>query len=242
MRYVRRDLNPQEIQDIEQRSHFEELAPTEGSASGPHVTYASTVPAGRSARGSVSVFIQQAQVPGGDSGLNRFTISIAGCGVEERCSVIRGRAERASEQVVNQRLPLDGSGISAVFFGDANRDGLTDVLVRFSDGSGSLYQARQPRPAGAARTTLPTIQGNGGAASPIVHEAPTVAPQSDQPAREHPVSANPEPPRESRQALPVTIHSQPVTGTVSVDEDADGLTYLLMQGVYELLYRSSGAY
>lgn len=242
MRYVRRNLSSQEIQDLAQRSHFEELTPTEGSASGPHVTYASTVPAGRSARGSVSVFIQQAQVPGGDSGLNRFTISIAGCGVEERCSVIRGRAERASEQVVNQRLPLDGTAISAVLFGDANRDGLTDVLVRFSDGSGSLYQAQRPLSRGTARTASPMVTRDSGTTAPIVHEAPTVAPQSDQPAREHPVSANPEPPRESRQELPVTIHGQPVTGTVSVDEDADGLTYLLMQGVYELLYRSSGAY
>lgn len=243
MRYVRRDLRPQEIQDLSNRVELQDLAPSEGSAEGPHVTYASTVPAGRNARGSVSVFIEQAQVPGGDSGLKRFSISIAGCGVEERCSVIRSRAERASQEVVHQRMPLDGAGISAVLFGDANRDGLTDVLVRFSDGSGSLYQAQMPAARRAtqrpAAHEVPSL-GNGGTPRPITSEAPSQTARTEEPSR--PVPAAPVSSSERSLPLSVTLHSQAVTGAVVIDEEADDFTFMLMQGVYDLLYRSAGAY
>ncbi|HEX5032955.1 MAG TPA: hypothetical protein VFW62_00620, partial [bacterium] len=74
--------------------------------------------------------------------LNVFSISVRSCGGgQPSCSTVQARSERASQELTQQRMPLDGLGISAVLYGDANRDGLNDVLVQFSDGTGTLYQA-----------------------------------------------------------------------------------------------------
>lgn len=142
MSFTPRPLTSQQVQQLIDGNGFQALPPNQGSPDGPSLSYSNTVPGGRNSRESVSVVVRQAQMSQSPARLNVFSISVRSCGgAQLSCSTVQTRAERASQELSNQRMPLDGLGISAVLYGDANRDGLTDVLVRFSDGSGTLYQA-----------------------------------------------------------------------------------------------------
>ncbi|MCE9624810.1 MAG: hypothetical protein K8R69_05065 [Deltaproteobacteria bacterium] len=148
MRYVTQTLNSQEIQTLLAASSFQTLAPTSGNPTGPRASYIADLPARSGPSGeAISVYIQQAQVAATPTPLNAFYIGVSGCRTGADCSAVRARAAGNAQQSASQRMPLDGMGVSAVLYGDSNRDGLTDLLVRFSDGTGTLYRAVPPQPA-----------------------------------------------------------------------------------------------
>ena len=142
MTFTARPLTSQQVQQLIDGNGFQTLQPNQGSADGPSLSYSNTLPGGRNTRESVSVVIRQAQMSQSPARLNVFSVSVRSCGgAQPSCSTVQTRAERASQELNHQRMPLDGLGISGVLYGDANHDGLNDVLVRFSDGTGTLYQA-----------------------------------------------------------------------------------------------------
>ena len=72
-------------------------------------------------------------------------VELKSCGAKS-CSAVEESTARHAESLANWRILPTGVEVSSVYFGDANDDGINDVLLLMSDGAGLMIYSEKANP------------------------------------------------------------------------------------------------